>query len=139
MTLRMIPGAGMMLLSLFVLLAPATASAGGSVLWGEMTPLLAATPELEKVVQRSLDCDEVGDAELRLAGQYPLGGRRLGPYRFFCRVKGERGAASLTLTIRTSWRGYDKSGRPADVARAVRIDERAEGIELSKGSVSPDG
>jgi len=112
------------------LLSPAISFGGGSVTWNEVKSVLDQRPEIARVVYSTLDCFHSGYTPNRIGGMFPLGGKRLGPYGFRCRVKGNETNYDLVLSVNTSYKLLDAEGKDADISIATRVDEKFRSIEL---------
>lgn len=115
-----------------IALLPASSFAGGSVSWEEMKPILDQEPMMAGFVSKTLDCHDSGFTGNRIGGQYPLGGKRLGPYGFQCRLKGEKGPLNLLLTINTTWKLFDGKGTEVDVSKATVTKELFTSIQVER-------
>ncbi|MGE5843106.1 MAG: hypothetical protein ACM335_12540 [Deltaproteobacteria bacterium] len=112
---------------------------GGTVFDEEIDTILDQQPEIARFVRSTLDfCKASWFAEIRLAGNYPLGGMRLGPYTRRCRATGSKGNFDFVLTLNTSYKGFDAHGRQVDVIEAVKIDEELVSIDLRYDACKED-
>lgn len=97
--------------TLFALVASApTARAEGSVGFEQADVFLKQAPEIRAHLMETLCISENGMA-VRLAGEYPLGGLRIGPYKFQARPKGQPNGPHFELWITTYQIGYDANGQ----------------------------
>ena len=104
---------------------------GGTVFDAEVDSVLDQQPQLASFVRSEMEfCGAPWYAEIRLAGSYPLGGKRLGPYERRIRPKGSKSNFDFVLTINTSYRGYNTEGKEVDVTEATKIDEKLTSIDL---------
>jgi hypothetical protein len=104
---------------------------GGTVFDAEVESILDQQPHLAGFVRSEMEfCRASWYAEIRLAGNYPPGGKRLGPYERRCRPKGTKSNFDFVLTINTSYKGYNAEGKEVDVIKAIKIDERLTSINL---------
>jgi len=95
---------------LFALFANAPAAhANGSVGFEQADAFLKQAPEIRAYLMDTLCIAESGEA-VRLAGDYPLGGMRIAPYRFQARPKGQPNGPRFDLWITTWQTGYDANG-----------------------------
>jgi hypothetical protein len=69
---------------------------------------------------------------------FPLGGKRLGPYGFRCRVLGNETDYDFVLTVNTSYKLFDDQGKEVDISKATRVDEKFESIELKFDKCAED-
>jgi hypothetical protein len=98
------------LTTLFALLVNASvAHADGSVAFEQADVFLRQAPEIRAYLMDALCISASGDA-VRLAGDYPLGGMRIAPYRFEARPKGKPNGPRFDLWITTWQIGYDANG-----------------------------
>ncbi len=117
--------------SFMVLLFSGYAFGGGTVFDAEVDSILDQQPQLANFVRSELEfCHASWYAVIRLAGNYPLGGKRLGPYERRIRPKGSKGNFDFILTINTSYKGYNDVGKEVDVTEATKIDEKLTSIDL---------
>ncbi len=112
-------------------LCAAAAFAGGTAIDSEVDAILDQEPELADFIRSGLEyCQASWYAAVRIAGNYPLGGKRLGPYERRVRPKGSKSNFDFVLTINTSYAGYDSDGKKVDVIKATTVDERMTSINL---------
>lgn len=104
---------------------------GGTVFDGEVTAILEQQPQLAGFVRTELEfCKASWFAATRLAGNYPLGGKRLGPYERRIRPKGSENNFDFVLTVNTFYTGLNDKGMEVDIIEATRIDEKISSIEI---------
>lgn len=111
---------------------PVSSFAGGSVSWKEIQPILDQEPAIAAIVSKTLDCHDSGFTGNRIGGQFPLGGKRLGPYGFQCRHRGDKGPLNLLLTINTTWKLLDATGAEVDVSKATATREQFASIQVER-------
>jgi hypothetical protein len=132
--------------SLAALLLSAHARADGSVTFDQADEFLKQAPELRAFLMATLCISENGLAP-RLAGEYPLGGLRIGPYEFAARAKNDPAGPWLTLSVVTRQALLGKDGKPLPREdgkaepwdRAYRIRETFRSVELSPRQHGPGG
>lgn len=107
------------------------AEADGSIGFEEVDAVLRQRPELRTYLVDTLCISNSGLAS-RVAGEYPMGGSRLGPYELDAKPKGQAGPYVFRLIVNTSQTFFDKNGKEADVTEAVRVKEILSSIELSE-------
>jgi hypothetical protein len=114
------------------------AIADGSVGFDEAAPLLDAAPELRAYLFDSLCISRNGMAT-RVSGEYPLGGRRVSPYMFLARPKGDRSKHfALRIVAWPTLYGEDGKelrwmyGKNAPWDEAYRVEETFSHIELAR-------
>jgi len=105
-------------------------NAGGSLPWSEVKPMVAALPELQRLLDAEFEIDPNGTAN-RLGRAYGnLSGRRVGPYEFRMRLSDDsiRQTDEVSwpwlLRIETDWEVLDSQGRP------VQAGSEADDLEL---------
>ncbi|MGA2954846.1 MAG: hypothetical protein ABSF48_03900 [Thermodesulfobacteriota bacterium] len=102
--------------SFMVLLFSGYAFGGGTFFDAEVDSILDQQPHLASFVRSQLEfCKASWYAGIRLAGNYSLGGKRLGPYERRVRTKGSGGNFDFVLTVNTSYQGYDAKGKTVEV------------------------
>lgn len=115
------------------------AFAGGTVSDEELDLIIGQQPELAKFIRTTLEfCKASWYAEVRLSGNYPLGGTRLGPFTRRCRPKDWNGNFDFILTVNTTYKGYDANGKEVDVKQAIKIDQKLTSIELRYAACEED-
>ena len=112
---------------------------GGTTSDEEVDVILDQQPDIARFVRSQLEfCRASWYAEIRLAWNYPLGGKRLGPYHRRCRPKGSSGNFDFILTVNTAYKGFDASGKETDVIYAIKIDEKLVSIDLRYNACKED-
>lgn len=114
-----------------VLLFSGYAFGGGTAFDAEVDSILDQQPHLASFVRSQLEfCKASWYPGIRHAGNYSLGGKRLGPYERRVRTKGSGGNFDVVLTVNTSYQGYDAKGKAVEVNQATRVDEKLASIDL---------
>ena len=123
--------------SLIALVFPVYAFGGGTVIDAEVDSVLDQQPQLAGFVRSEMEfCGAPWYAEIRLAGSYPSGGKRLGPYERRIRPKGSKNNFDFVLTINTSYRGYNAEGKEVDARRGMLIGPEMKSMWVIKKKVS---
>ena len=126
------------LVTLFALFGSVSlAHADGSVGFEQADAFLRQAPEIRAHLMETLCISENGTA-VRLASDYPLGGARIGPYKFQARPKNQPDGPRFELWITTYQIGYDANGKeiigrygkPYPIERAYSIKETFKAAEL---------
>lgn len=104
--------------------------ADGSVNFEDANRFLQQQPTLRSYLLKTLCISSTGMA-VRIAGDYPMGGARIGPYKFDAKPKGQPGPYTMQLVVNTTQYFYDKHGKDVDVVKAVRVKEVFWSVELS--------
>ena len=116
-----------------VLLAlPLAASANGSFsVDGEFAPVKKQIPALWASLGKAFELPADGWA-IRVGDTVNpnLGGKRIGPWCFSTRPKGTKPPDTLVLCVNTEARWLDAKGKPVDMEKAVRVEERFEAVEI---------
>jgi len=94
--------------------------AGGSISWSEVEPMVAAVPELKRLLDAKFEIESNGTA-VRLGRAFGnLSGRRVGPYEFRMRLADDTNRQAddaswpWLLRIQTEWEVLDNEGRPVE-------------------------
>jgi len=103
-------------------LASSHALAEGSVSFEEADKFLKEAKDIRDHLFATL-CISAGGSGARLAGEYPLGGMRIGPYEFEARPKGADVSKTFTLKINTYKFAYDRDDRPITADWVSRLNE----------------
>ena len=107
------------------------ARADGSIMFIDADRFLKQQPALRSYLLKTLCISSTGLA-VRVAGNYPMGGARIGPYKLMAKPKGQLGPYTMMLHVNTVQYFYDKQGKDADVTEAVRIKEILDSVEISE-------
>jgi len=112
--------------ALVVLLPAAVAYAGGSVDLEQVTDILKQRPELSRYLLATLEFEDAPNANIRLGPQFKhLSGGRMGPYRLMAKPKGQKGKATIEVTVCTDPSLLDAKGKPTDdELEAVSVKEK---------------
>jgi hypothetical protein len=86
------------------------AHADGTVGFEQADEFLKQAPDVRAYLMETLCIASAGWAA-RLASNYPLGGARIGPYKFQARPKGQPNGPRFELRITTHQIGYDANGK----------------------------
>ncbi len=119
--------------------------AGGSVcLEKELKPLLNQKPALREIIINTFDIAESGWAPSRIGSNVnkKYGGKRLGPYFFNAKPKGDKGEYIFVLIFHTERIFLDSEGKSTDITNAYTIKEKLTSIEIKikeKTCFSGDG
>lgn len=110
-----------------VVFLPTMSFAGGSVASDEVMAVLQSHFAF---ISSTLECHPTGFAEVRVGWMYPLGGKRLGPYKLQCRPKGAKDNYDFEVRVNTFVTLFDDDGKEVDISQATRVTEKATSIEL---------
>jgi hypothetical protein len=134
--------AGRACIAACLLIVSSHADADGSVAFGDDAQrFLDEAPTVRDYLFDAL-CISINGMAARVAGDYPLGGQRIGPYRFPAYRKGEPNGPFFTLEIETWQQLFGKDGKPLDygpdnrppIGNAYRIEEKFRAVRLYPAS-----
>lgn len=135
-----------LLLSLLpLLLLPAPVSAGGTLAFSDLLPLLKQKPELSGFLLDSYHLPDSAFARIRIGSHFQhLGGRRLGPYLFKAEGRGNAAGRTALITLCTDHRFLDRAGRLIPDSgnrylRATAVEEELTAVVLRQESAFAAG
>jgi len=119
------------MVAIVALLFGGNALAEGSVTFDDADHFLKEAPQVREYVFDTL-CVQQGGMAVRVGSEYPLAGKRIGPYSFYARRKNGEPHSWFIVKIQTSQRAFDRAGKPIgdDVPNAYRIEERFVSVEI---------
>lgn len=132
--MRLLFKKSVMFLLCLMSIAACIAQADGSIEYeDDVDPILKQAPALRKFILNTLCISHSGMA-VRIAGEYPMGGRRIGPYELYAKPKGVVGAYTMKIVINTSQLFFNKAKKSIsinDIDQATRMRESLLSVEIS--------
>jgi len=107
-------------------------AAGGSVAFSDIQDLLDQQPAIKSLLAESLEV-AAGGMAVRIGSHHPaLGGKRMGPFEFDAKPRGEPGPFTLALIVCTVHHFLDAEGNSTTFEDAVDIKEELIFVKLAQ-------
>lgn len=107
-------------------------AAGGSVAFSDIQDLLGQQPTIRLLLTESLEV-AAGGMAVRIGSHHPaLGGKRIGPFEFHAKPRGEPGPFTLALVVCTVHHFLDAEGNSTTFEAAVDVEEELTFVRLAQ-------